>query len=167
MTIKSGMDPVHPGQVLREELDAWPLGECVGQGNRRACESSHGNPQRGAGHHRRYRPAPRPPLRHHRTVLAQLAAIRLAESKSGSRILEGIVPRQAEALRTAARQAIAASDQAATMLKAIARNMASCGTARVRRPMSERLLRLAGKTAFDVGARGRADPPRRCASSRR
>ena len=130
MTIKSGMNPVHPGQVLREELDALglsanALAKAIGVPANRVTAIL--NAERGITADTALRLG-----RYFGTTaqfwlnLQQTWQIRLAESKSGSRILEGIVPRRAEALRTAARQAIAASDQAAPMLKAIARNMALC-----------------------------------------
>ena len=130
MTIKSGMNPVHPGQVLREELDA--LGLSANALAKAICVPANRvtailNAERGITADTALRLG-----RYFGTTaqfwlnLQQTWQIRLAESKSGSRILEGIVPRQAEALRTAARQAMAASDQAAPMLKAIARNMALC-----------------------------------------
>ena len=92
MTIKSGMNPVHPGQVLREELDALglsanALAKAIGVPANRVTAIL--NAERGITADTALRLG-----RYFGTTaqfwlnLQQTWQIRLAESKSGSRILK-------------------------------------------------------------------------------
>lgn len=92
MTIKSGMNPVHPSQVLREELDALglsanALAKAIGVPANRVTAIL--NAERGITADTALRLG-----RHFGTTaqfwlnLQQTWQIRLAESKSGSRILK-------------------------------------------------------------------------------
>ena len=130
MTIKNGMNPVHPGEVLREELDALglsanALAKAIDVPANRVTAIL--NAERGITADTALRLG-----RYFDTTaqfwlnLQQTWQLRLAESKAGSYILESVVPRQAEAFRTAARQAMAATDQATSVFKAIERNLALC-----------------------------------------
>ena len=130
MTIKNGMSPVHPGEVLREELDALglsanALAKAIDVPANRVTAIL--NAERGITADTALR------LGRYFDTTAQLWLnlqqnwqLRLAENKAGSRIHENVVPRQAEALRVAARQAMAVTDQATSMFKAIERNAALC-----------------------------------------
>ena len=130
MTIKNGMNPVHPGEVLREELDvldlsANALAKAIDVPANRVTAIL--NAERGITADTALRLG-----RYFDTTaqfwlnLQQNWQLRIAENKAGSRILESVVPRQAEALRVAARQAMAATDQATSVFKAIERNLALC-----------------------------------------
>ena len=136
---KSGMSPVHPGEVLREELDdlglsANALAKAIDVPANRITAIL--NAERGITADTALRLG-----RYFDTTaqfwlnLQQTWELRRAETKSGPRILEYVVPRQAEALRTAARQAVAAHDQSVSvlpaaagrsMLKVIEQNAALC-----------------------------------------
>ena len=130
MAIKSGMSPVHPGAVLREELDALglsanALAKAIGVPANRVTAIL--NAERGI--------TADTALRLGRYFdssaqfwlnLQQAWQLRRAEAKSGPRILERVVPRQAEALSTAARQAKAVSGQASSMLQAVEQNLSLC-----------------------------------------
>ena len=122
MTIKNGMNPVHPGEVLREELDALglsanALAKAIDVPANRVTAIL--NAERGITADTALRLG-----RYFDTTaqfwlnLQQTWQLRLAENKAGSRILESVVPRQVEALRVAARQAMAAVDQPIATLPA-------------------------------------------------
>ena len=50
MTANNGMRLVHPGEILRDELQAlWAVGQCVVQGAGCTGESDHGDPARATG----------------------------------------------------------------------------------------------------------------------
>lgn len=130
MAFKNGMNPVHPGLVLREELDdvglsGNALAKAIGVPANRVTGILNG--QRGITADTALRLG-----RYFDTTaqfwlnLQQAWQIRRAESRAGSRILERVVPRHTEALRAAAQQALTTSDQAASMLKSIQRSMALC-----------------------------------------
>lgn len=130
MTIKSGMNPVHPGLVLREELEdlglsANGLAAAIDVPANRVTAIL--NMERGITADTALRLG-----RYFDTTaqfwlnLQQTWQLRVAERKSGARILECVVPRQVEAIRTAAGQAAPASGRAASMLRAIERNAALC-----------------------------------------
>ena len=130
MTIKNGMRPVHPGEVLREELEtlglsASALAKAIDVPANRVTAIL--NAERGITADTALRLS-----RYFDTTaqfwlnLQQTWQLRLAENNVGSRILERVVSRQAQALRTAACQATAVNDQSASALKAIERNLALC-----------------------------------------
>ena len=125
MTIKNGMMPVHPGEVLREELDtlglsANALAKAIDVPANRVTAIL--NAERGITADTALRLG-----RYFDTTaqfwlnLQQTWQLRLAENKAGSRILECVVPRHTEALRAAAKQAMAAN-KATSVFKAIERN---------------------------------------------
>ena len=136
---KNGMSPVHPGEVLREELDdlglsANALAKAIDVPANRVTAIL--NAERGITADTALRLG-----RYFDTTaqfwlnLQQTWELRRAETKSGPRILEYVVPRQAEALRTAAGQAVAAYGQSVpalpgaacrSMLKVIEQNAALC-----------------------------------------
>ena len=100
MTIKNGMNPVHPGEVLREELDvlglsANALAKAIDVPANRVTAIL--NAERGITADTALRLG-----RYFGTTaqfwlnLQQTWQLRLAENKAGSRILESVVPRQAE-----------------------------------------------------------------------
>ena len=114
MTVKSGMSPVHPGVVLREELDdlglsANALAKAIDVPANRVTAIL--NAERGITADTALRLG-----RYFDTSaqfwlnLQQAWQLRVAESESGSRILASVIPRQAEAVRIAARQATAANE---------------------------------------------------------
>ena len=129
MTIKNGMRPVHPGEVLREELDvlglsANALAKAIDVPANRVTAIL--NAERGITADTALRLG-----RYFGTTaqlwlnLQQTWQLRLAENKAGSHILESVVPRQAEALRSAARQAMAVTDQPIATLPAAVRRSIS------------------------------------------
>ena len=129
-TFKSGMNPVHPGLVLREELDdvglsANALAKAIGVPANRVTAILNG--ERGITADTALRLG-----RYFDTTaqfwlnLQQAWQIRRAESRAGSSILDCVVPHHTEALRAAAQQALATSDQMASMLKSIQHNLALC-----------------------------------------
>ena len=124
------MAPVHPGAVLREELDelglsANALAKAIDVPANRVTAIL--NAERGITADTALRLG-----RYFDTSaqfwlnLQQTWQIRVAERKSGPRIIECVVPQRAEALAKAVRQAKATSSQAASMLRAIERNVALC-----------------------------------------
>lgn len=128
MAFKSGMNPVHPGIVLREELDdiglsANALAKAIGVPANRVTAILNG--ERGITADTALRLG-----RYFDTTaqfwlnLQQAWQIRRAERRAGSRILNGVLPRHAEVLRTAAQQEARTSGRAASMLKSIQRNSA-------------------------------------------
>ena len=130
MAFKNGMNPVHPGLVLRDELDdiglpANALAKAISVPANRVTAILNG--ERGISADTALRLS-----RYFDTTaqfwlnLQQAWQIRRAESRAGSRILDGVVPRHAEVLRTAAQQVRTTSDQTASMLKSIQRNVALC-----------------------------------------
>ena len=119
MTVKSGMSPVHPGVVLREELDglglsANALAKAIDVPANRVTAIL--NAERGITADTALRLG-----RYFDTTaqfwlnLQQAWQLRVAESESGSRILASVIPRQAEAVRIAARQATAANEAVAAL----------------------------------------------------
>ena len=109
MTIKNGMAPVHPGEVLRDELDeiglsANALAKAIDVPANRVTAILNGD--RGITADTALRLA-----RYFDTTaqfwlnLQQACQIRQAEVAAGERIVERIVPRETEALRDAARAA--------------------------------------------------------------
>ena len=55
MTVNNGMRPVHPGEILRDELQALGLsGQCVVQAPGCAGEPDHGDPARAARRDRQH-----------------------------------------------------------------------------------------------------------------
>ena len=133
MTTKSGMAPVHPGEVLREELDdvglsASSLAKAIGVPINRITAILNGG--RGITADTALRLG-----RYFDTTtrfwlnLQQTWQIRQAEMEAGTRVLERIVPREAKALRDAVRamQAkLTVSNTTATAVKAIERNFILC-----------------------------------------
>ena len=114
MGIRNGMEPVHPGVVLREELDelglsANALAKAIDVPANRVTAIL--NAERGITADTALRLG-----RYFDTSaqfwlnLQQTWQIRVAERKSGPRILESVIPRNAEALAKATRQAKATSD---------------------------------------------------------
>lgn len=127
MTVKSGMSPVHPGVVLREELDdlglsANALAKAIDVPANRVTAIL--NAERGITADTALRLG-----RYFDTSaqfwlnLQQAWQLRVAESESGSRILASVIPRQAEAVRIAARQATAANEAVSAL--PIARKLGS------------------------------------------
>lgn len=127
MPIKSGMNPVHPGVVLREELDeiglsANALAKAIDVPANRVTAIL--NAERGITADTALRLG-----RYFDTTaqfwlnLQQTWQIRLAEREAGSRILQSVVPRTAEAIAAAAQQAVVTSNQTASMVRAIARSV--------------------------------------------
>ena len=109
MTTKSGMTPVHPGEVLREELDeiglsANALAKAIDVPVNRVTAILNGD--RGVTANTALRLS-----RYFDTTaqfwlnLQQTWQIRRAEIEAGKRILESVIPRETEALREAARAA--------------------------------------------------------------
>ena len=130
MSMRNGMAPVHPGVVLREELDelglsANALAKAIDVPANRVTAIL--NAERGITADTALRLG-----RYFDTSaqfwlnLQQTWQIRMAERKSGPRIIECVVPQRAEALAKATRQAKATSNQAASMLRAIERDVALC-----------------------------------------
>ena len=133
MTPKNSMAPVHPGEVLREELDAIglsasALAKAVDVPVNRITAILNGD--RGITADTALRLG-----RYFDTTaqfwlnLQQTWQIRLAETNAGARSIERIVPRETEALRNAARAASAvttASDATTSAFKTIQRNIALC-----------------------------------------
>ena len=126
---KSGMNPVHPGEVLREELDdlgisANALAKAVDVPANRITAILNG--ERGVTADTALRLG-----RYFDTTarfwlnLQQAWQLRQAEINGGATIRDCVVPQQVEALRTAALQRTQSEpDQAHSVLKAIQRNMA-------------------------------------------
>lgn len=126
---KSGMNPVHPGEVLREELDdlglsANALAKAVDVPANRITAILNG--ERGVTADTALRLG-----RYFDTTarfwlnLQQAWQLRQAEINGGATIRDCVVPRQVEALRTAAVQRTQSEpDQGRSVLKAIQRNMA-------------------------------------------
>ena len=130
MTTKSGMSPVHPGDVLREELDdlglsANALAKAIDVPANRVTAIL--NRERGVTADTALRLG-----RYFDTTaqfwlnLQQTWQIRRAQTDAGSRILQHVLPRQTQALQVAARQAQRASAEAARALRMIERNVAFC-----------------------------------------
>ena len=133
MTTKSGMAPVHPGEVLRDELDAVglsasSLAKAIDVPVNRVTAILNG--ERGITADTALRLG-----RYFDTTtqfwlnLQQTCQIRQAEMDAGTRGIERIVPRETEALRNAARAAQAAvTVPAATAagVKAIESNLTLC-----------------------------------------
>ncbi len=131
MTTKSGMAPVHPGEVLREELgdiglSASALAKAIDVPVNRVTAILNGD--RGITADTALRLG-----RYFDTTtqfwlnLQQTWQIRNAEIDAGSRILMCVVPRETEALREAARAAIETSDlsvRASAALRTIECNVA-------------------------------------------
>lgn len=127
---KSGMNPVHPGEVLREEIDdlglsANALAKAIDVPANRVTAILNG--ERGVTADTALRLG-----RYFDTTarfwlnLQQAWQVRQAEINGGARILAHVIPRQAAALRTAAQQAQVVSAQARSVLNAIVRNIAFC-----------------------------------------
>ena len=130
MATKSGMNPVHPGEVLREELDelgasANALAKAIDVPTNRVTAILNG--ERGVTADTALRLG-----RYFDTTaqfwlnLQQAWQIRRAEIKAGSHIFERVIPRRTEALLGAARQAHSVSFQGASALRMIERNVAFC-----------------------------------------
>ena len=133
MTTKSGMAPVHPGEVLRDELDdvdlsASSLAKAIDVPANRITAILNG--ERGITADTALRLG-----RYFDTTtqfwlnLQQSWQIRQAEMDASARSLERIVPRETEALRNAARAmhtALAVPDPTANVLRAIERNLTLC-----------------------------------------
>ena len=131
MTTKSGMAPVHPGEVLRDELDeiglsANALAKAIHVPANRVTAILNGD--RGITADTALRLG-----RYFDTTmqfwlnLQQAWQIRQAETDARTRILEQIVPRETEALRNAAhaaRAAMTVADTKASAIKAIECNHA-------------------------------------------
>ena len=133
MTIKNRMAPVHPGEVLREELDsiglsASAMARAIDVPVNRVTSILNGN--RGVTADTALRLG-----RYFSTSerfwlnLQQTWEIRRAEIDTGAQILERVVSRETEALRQAAqaaRKTLDVSTQAAASLRALERNTALC-----------------------------------------
>ena len=144
MTTKSGMSPVHPGDVLREELDdlglsANALAKAIDVPANRVTAIL--NRERGVTADTALRLG-----RYFDTTaqfwlnLQQTWQIRRAQTDAGSRILQHVLPRQTQALQVAARQAQRASAEAARALRMIERNVAFCDQLNA----AERSIRILG-----------------------
>ena len=134
MTIKSGMAAVHPGEVLREELDdiglsANALAKAIDVPTNRVTAILNGN--RGISADTALRLG-----RYFDTTpqfwlnLQQSWQIRRAELDAGPRILERVVSRETEALQKTARAAtesLNVSAGAVASFRAMERNLALCG----------------------------------------
>ena len=145
MTTKSGMAPVHPGKVLRDELDsiglsANALAKAIDVPVNRVTAILNGD--RGITADTALRLG-----RYFDTTaqfwlnLQQTWQIRQAERGASARALERIVPRETAALHDAARAAratIRIPDATASAFKAIERNVALCNQLRA----VERSLRI-------------------------
>ena len=133
MTIKSGMNPVHPGEVLREELDdiglsANALAKAIDVPVNRVTAILNGD--RGITADTALRLG-----RYFDTSaqfwlnLQQTWQIRRAELGSGKHIRERVIPRETEALRRAARaarEALSVPTPAVSAFRAIERNLGFC-----------------------------------------
>ena len=133
MTTKSGMAPVHPGEVLREELDdiglsANALAKAIDVPVNRITAILNGD--RGITADTALRLG-----RYFDTTaqfwlnLQQTWQIRRAELGSGKHIRERVIPRETEALRKAARaarEALNVTTPAASAFRAIERNLGLC-----------------------------------------
>ena len=133
MTIKSGMNPVHPGEVLREELDdiglsANALAKAIDVPVNRITAILNGD--RGITADTALRLG-----RYFDTTaqfwlnLQQTWQIRRAELGSGKHIRERVIPRETEALRRAARaarEALSVPTPAVSAFRAIERNLSLC-----------------------------------------
>ena len=133
MITKSGMTPVHPGEVLREELDdigvsANALAKAIGVPVNRITAILNGD--RGITADTALRLA-----RYFDTTakfwlnLQQTWQIRRAEIDAGTRIRERVIPRETEALQKAARAArrtLGVATPASSALRTIERNLALC-----------------------------------------
>ena len=133
MTTKSGMTPVHPGEVLREELSdiglsANALAKAIDVPVTRITAILNGD--RGITADTALRLG-----RYFDTTaqfwlnLQQIWQIRKAEIRAGSHIFERVIPRETQALRAAARLARESSSvtlPAVSAFRAIERNLALC-----------------------------------------
>ena len=130
MTTKSGMNPVHPGEVLREELDdlglsANALAKAIDVPANRVTAILNG--ERGVTADTALRLG-----RYFDTTaqfwlnLQQAWQIRRAQIDAGAHVQQHVVPLRTKALQIAAGQATHSSAQAASVLRTISRNVAFC-----------------------------------------